>query len=144
MEEEIKNIIDNIDAMDILIYYINLALEPVIPQYHNVNSFFLTGRCNIYAQILADIFGKYATVYDNHDHVITKIGNHYYDVRGLIDQYENLNEYKETPLEYLKEPLIFGIGNYKEDFDEEIIKIGVNAGNKYIKSRTINKTSKTF
>ena len=50
-------------------------------------SYYKTGECDVYATILCEIFGEYATKYDSDSHVVTKIGDHFYDVRGLVDHY---------------------------------------------------------
>lgn len=47
--------------------------------------YYLNGHCNSYSDILCAIFKNNAIKYNSDSHVITKIGKHFYDVSGLID-----------------------------------------------------------
>lgn len=138
--EEKKNIINNLDAINVMIEYINKALvnEQVIPEPHGLESYFLTGHCNIYAKILVDIFGDDAMPYDNNDHIITKIGEEYYDVNGFYPRFLVDETFRESPKEYLCEKM-FGLGNYDSRIDDRIIEVGVAAGNQYIESRVLER-----
>lgn len=58
----------------------------------DVYSYYLTGHCPSYAQILYNIFGDTETIEFhfleddiNEDHIVTKINEHFYDVRGNVD-----------------------------------------------------------
>lgn len=58
----------------------------------DVYSYYLTGHCPSYAQILYNIFGDTETIEfhfledtRNGQHIVTKINGHFYDVRGNVD-----------------------------------------------------------
>lgn len=95
-------------------------------------SYFAYGQCNIYAKILTDIFGKYATAYDNTSHVITKIGDYYYDINGLYEIKESDGNFIELPNDWLLASEMTGLGAYHPLDDDALIEAGVNAGHKYI------------
>jgi len=111
------------------------------------NNYFFYGHCNVFAQILAEVFEEYldeVLTASKDIHVVVKICGHYYDVRGLIDTKEEIDSYnirsKEEiePYQSLAQTLKdLAIGNYSEDFDGELIKYGISAGkkrlNEYIK-----------
>lgn len=95
--------------------------------------YFTCGRCNIYSYILCKIFGDYASVYDNGKHIVTKIGNSFYDFDGInyiIESDEHLKLFDKT---YLLEPTYSLLGNFDKEIDPIIINVAVNAGIKYIK-----------
>ena len=135
LEIERNSIVNNVDAVLAMIDKINSALSTNLPKPHNPYSYYYTGHCNLYAKILSDIFGEYSTVYDKSSHVITKIGSHYYDVRGLVDGMYDMNEFYETPKEWLTEPMAISVGNYNSLDDDPLIQIGIDAGLEYLKER---------
>lgn len=49
--------------------------------------YYLGGHCVSFSDILCTIFDGYSVRYQSMDHVIVKIGNHFYDVRGIIDAF---------------------------------------------------------
>lgn len=128
-----NEIINNSSLMVGLINRINDALinECVIPEPHNLESYFLTGHCNVYAIILSKLFGDDATVYDNQKHIITKIGDAYYDVMGEYAKVLVGNEFYETEPAFLYESL-FGLGSYDKNIDGRIVEVGVEAGKQFI------------
>jgi len=95
-------------------------------------SYFIMGQCNIYAKILSDIFGKYATTYDNTKHVITKIGDNFYDFNGLYKISEEDGKFIELPKDWLLASEVTGLGAYHQMDDDPLIEAGVNAGRRYI------------
>ena len=46
--------------------------------------YYLNEHCASYSRVLYNIFKEDATQYYSSEHVVTKIGNYYYDVAGLI------------------------------------------------------------
>lgn len=82
-------------------------------------SFYMTGHCPSFARILHEIFGDKATIMDSTGHVITKIGNHYFDIRGLIDGFEDIERYRECPIDYL--PMVEMVLGSSADHDAELI-----------------------
>lgn len=87
------------------------------------------------------MFGPQSRTYTNGGHIVTKIGDYYYDVQGVLFNYINNLENLE-PYEYedgTKKPLICNnfykedlLGNYVPEEDNKIIEIGVQAGLKYL------------
>ena len=65
--KSLKNLNSNID-------YNNMNL-------HSATSYYLNGHCVSYAEILCQIFEKYAIKYNSDGHIIVKIGEHFYDAR---------------------------------------------------------------
>ena len=123
--EEITN---NVDTIEAIIYLVNEELN--VPSYHNVYSYFLTGHCNVYSLILMGIFEGYATPYDcsKEAHIVTKIGDNYYDVEGLANWKVEDSKYTETYKDYLLEPDIVGLGNYETGIDDRIVEQGIRLG----------------
>jgi hypothetical protein len=135
MENENKNMLEEIindpNQVERVIYAINLGVE--IPYPHNPNSYFLTGHCNIYSLILLEVFNGYAIPYDSKDHVVTKIGDNYYDVEGLANWKVEDSNFRETYKEFLLEPMMSGVGNYTNGTDDKIIEDGAKAGKSCIR-----------
>lgn len=83
------------NLIDILIEYYAKKYENV--EYNdNVIIHFLQGNCGILALTLKEIFPE-GNIYinGNHDHLVFKINDFYYDARGLLDKheiYEKANE----------------------------------------------------
>lgn len=71
----------------------------------DVYSYYLTGHCPSYAQILYNIFGDTETIEfhfeDKVQHVVTKINGHFYDVRGNVDTKINLGPNSKFDYSYL-------------------------------------------
>lgn len=105
-------------------------------------NYFLYGHCNVFAQILAQSFEKdlEGIFTDTKDiHVISKICNHYYDVRGQVDNIENIDNYIQRsndeikPYEYLAQHLKeIAIGNYDGKIDKYLIELGIAAAKERI------------
>ncbi len=92
-------------------------------------SYYKTGECDTYATILCEIFGPYATKYSSEDHVVTKIGNHFYDVRGLRDNYVGNDFQKESP--YYIDVHFGKRDNLSKPIAEQLIMIGKNVLDRY-------------
>ena len=103
---------------DIQLNYSNFSYSP--------ETYYLNGHCPSYANILCEIFGEFAEKYNSDDHIIIKIKEHFYDVRGLIDNIENINDFHKTEngdLFYID--ITFGIkDNIEKPLEKELIKIG--------------------
>lgn len=87
------------------------AFPEIFMKYNNykreANNFYMFGHCASFADILSEIFKGYATQYSNGGHVITKIGEDFFDILGWANgEYLNPREggkYKawiDAPLEY--------------------------------------------
>lgn len=117
---------------DVLIKYVPTS-------NHNALSFYLTGHCPSFAKILYEIFEGNCTILDDGAHVITKIGDKYYDIRGFASNYEDISKYNECPIEYF--PMIEMFLGKTDDCDEKImqdlISIGKDEINK-IKERILS------
>ena len=125
-KEVLEEIINNIDAVENIVLEINQNVT--IPNPHNIYSYFLTGHCNIYSLILLGVFEGYATPYDNNEHIVTKIGDNYYDVEGLANWKVEDSNYRETYKDYLLDPVFTGLGEYKEGVDDKVILEGIKVG----------------
>lgn len=142
----LEEIIYNSDAVSIILYYMNEKIdshEIKLPGNHNIYSYFMTGHCNLYSLILCKIFGEYATPYANSGHIVTKIGNDYYDATGFVT-YEiksnaNISEkrYYEYTIDKLTDIKSAGLGLYDPTEDDEIIKQLVEVG-KFLLDSKIN------
>lgn len=61
------------------------------------------GSCYHFYLILKEVFPDAEPWYDE-DHVVTKIGDHFYDITGEVRQDLNLNKYDRIPSYSLKAP----------------------------------------
>lgn len=107
----------------------------------NVYEYYLNGHCVSYADILRNIFEQYATQYNSSYHVITKIGEHFYDVRGIIDDLVT-NEFHITePQDIAYIDIHLGIKDEIEmSVEKELINIGINKLNQNITEATKSKS----
>jgi len=131
----VEDIIADPTKVEKLINYINGCIYKAGIENMTVfypESYFTTGQCNIYAKILTDIFGKYATAYDNTRHVITKIGDNCYDFNGLYKVLDSDGKFIKLPNELILESEVTGLGAYHKLDDDPLIEAGVNAGRRYI------------
>ena len=110
---------------------------------HDVFNYYLYGHCPSYSRILCEIFKDNATVYCSSSHVITKIGEHFYDVRGIVDDLVT-NEFTDADcaqgLLYIE--MMFGVkDNVEAPIENELINIGIKKleelKNEEIKQKTI-------
>lgn len=136
-----NNVLKIIDELNNCFIYIYQRLQmKIIKQnnsnidYNNINNFhspilyYLNGHCPSYANILCEIFGEYAIKYNSNDHVVVKIGEHFYDVRGLIDNLIT-DEFRKTEIDDLVYiDIYFGIkDSLEQPIEKELINIGKNA-----------------
>ncbi len=113
------NVLKIIDA-------INDNFAPLIQQYaptcphRDPYSYFMTGSCPVYAEIIHEVFKGYADYYDKPGHILNKIGNYYFDVGGINQEpIEQNSQYQYCEEEY------FGMATlpyYRKDDVEDIIK----------------------
>ena len=61
------------------------------------------GSCYHFYLILKEVFPKAKPYYDE-DHIVTKIGDRFYDITGEIRKDANLTRYKRLPSYGLKTP----------------------------------------
>ena len=144
MEESKNNILEEIiqNPVDVEAVLIAINDKLKIPYPHNKYSYFLTGHCNIYSLILLGIFKNYAIPYDNDEHIVTKIGDNYYDVEGLANWKVEDSNYRESSEVYLLEPIFTGLGEYKEGIDDKVVEEGVRIGREYIEELAKNNPEK--
>lgn len=95
---------------------------------HDPYLYYLNGHCPSYSRILCEIFKDKANivVYYNEGHVVTKIDNHFYDVRGQVDDlidetFLPINK----PEDSLYVDLSFGIkDSLEKPIENDLISIG--------------------
>ena len=135
MNENILERINNIDLVINLIEalkdrFVEIRLKYEPNEHTNVENYYMTGHCSSFAKILYFIFENYTTIYDSkyEGHVISKIGDHYYDIRGLIDNLVDLKTYQECPIDYLPyiENIYLNTSNYEQNvkIEQEMINTG--------------------
>lgn len=61
------------------------------------------GSCYHFYLILKEVFPN-AKPYFNEDHIVTKIGNKFYDITGEVRKDANITKYKRIPSYSLKAP----------------------------------------
>lgn len=113
--------------------------ESYIPDLY---SHYLEGHCVSYSDILCSIFDGYAVRYRNKDHVIVKIGEHFYDVRGLIDDIVLADEFEIVNDNEALGNMYNNLAPLKKDsvekaVEEELISIGKEKLSELIKSKTL-------
>ena len=93
--------------------------------------YYLNGHCLSYSKILCNIFKENAIQYYSSDHVVTKIGNCYYDVGGLINPQDikNYNIVNENGYNYIN-MMFNNSDNIEREIEQELINIGLNHINK--------------
>ena len=97
---------------------------------HNAYAYYLNGHCYSYAQILLNIFGDNATLYNTASHVLVKINNELYDVTGkVINSTAQLSTLQD--LYYIE--TCFGIkDSYEKIIEDKLTELGKNYIHNYI------------
>lgn len=134
-------LIENPDYVMTVIERIKSHFETETFQKYNqnnrdANSYYLAGHSPSFARILNNIFYDLGTFYDdfsykgkNHiGHVITKIGEHFYGVSGIVDCYvlENSEQFQECS----KDDFLFleefncKKDEHNDEIQEELISYG--------------------
>ncbi len=67
--------------------------------YHNAYSYYLNGHCYSFAKILQTLFPE-STLYYNQNHVIVRIDEHFYDIRGCVDEEVLCQKFQYCPHDY--------------------------------------------
>lgn len=89
--------------------------------------YYLNEHCASYSRILCNIFKEDSIKYYSEDHVITKIGNYYYDVAGLIYPQDIKNYHIVDEMGYHYINTCFNNSDYiEEQIEQELINIGLN------------------
>ena len=137
---------------------INLIIEEIIAEFSKIYltkryfgefenprkeaiRLFTSGYCSIFAMILKRVF-EYSTYYTyetfDTEHILVKIGDYFYDVRGVVPPYEleggrldMLNDVFEVPF-LVPEDYLNGS---HEKFYEDMIEVCSQAGINYAKKR---------
>ena len=149
-EEDRKRIFEEIikDPVEMYKFIIRLNRNIKFPEYHigdytvshNIESYFINGHCNIYSAILCGIFGEYATPYANFGHIITKIGDQYYDALGFIDLLEvegkiqSGGKYHERSVDEIMDVKYMQLGEYDPNEDDPIMEQSIRYGKELLES----------
>lgn len=157
MNENIKDLAHNPFIVREVINTINSQYPQIIELYNPSNphkqpySYFMTGGCSNYAEILTNIFqeqvdGYYLVSTDGShtlDHVITKIGDYYYDVNGMkiLSDYLLFEAYPPGLDSLEQATLAFGRHTDADNIIiEKLSEIGIAKFREIIEENTINKT----
>ncbi len=96
-------IINNPDIIEDFITTLASTFPNFYYKYNYVHrdaiSFYYLGHCPSFARILYAIFNGNVSFYVSESHVITKIGDNFYDIRGYVNDRINLSDYQEYSLE---------------------------------------------
>lgn len=144
---------NNVDKIHAIINEIVNSFGEVIekhePHHHkDPYSYFLDGHCTTFVKILDDIFDGNLEIYSNQYHVIVKIGDNFYDVRGMIPR-ETISDYQYIDHEYfiyIEE--IGSLGNNDKtaiNIIPDLVEIGKNKYNEvFLQSEQQMKLKKTI
>lgn len=103
--------------------------------------YYLNGHCASYSRILCNIFKEDATQYYSSEHVVTKIGNYYYDVAGLIYPQDIKNYHIVDEMGYHYINTCFNNSDYiEEQIEQELINIGLNHINEQKDKKILTKS----
>lgn len=107
-------------------------------------NYYLNGHCASYSRILCNIFKEDSIKYYSEDHVITKIGNYYYDVAGLINPQDIKNYHIVDEIGYHYINTWFNNSDYiEEQIEQELINIGLNHINEQKDKKILTKSLPT-
>ncbi|MBE6161867.1 MAG: hypothetical protein E7158_06595 [Firmicutes bacterium] len=120
---------NNIDKICSIINHIIYNIQ--IPESeHDIFSYFLYGHCNVFIEILDNIFKDDIEFYisDEFCHVIGKIDGFFYDARGFLpnieyDKYEKIDKERFYYLVNIK-----AFGNYNSTCDKKVMEDGIKLG----------------
>ena len=139
IKETIEKIVSDPNEIEKLIHKINDTVinsgtiyRKCATEEDDAIRYFTSGHCNIYAEILYRILGDYMQAYDNNDHIVSKIGDLYYDFNGIYDITKSDAKFRLYENRYLLEPMYCALGNYYKEEDLPVIIAGETAGKKYI------------
>ena len=148
-KEDRKRILEEIieDPVEMYKFIIKLNRSIKFPEYHvadctvshNIESYFINGHCNIYSAILYGIFGEYATPYANFEHIITKIGDQYYDALGFVsvledDKTKRGEKYYDRTIDEIMDVKYMRLGQYDPNEDDPIMEQGIRYGKELLES----------
>lgn len=106
--------------------------------------YYLNEHCASYSRILCNIFKEDSIKYYSEDHVITKIGNYYYDVAGLINPQDIKNYHIVDEMGYHYINTMFNNSDYIEkQIEQELINIGLNHINEQKDKKILTKSLPT-
>lgn len=106
--------------------------------------YYLNGHCASYSRILCNIFKEDATQYYSSKHAVTKIGNCYYDVAGLINPQDikNYHIVDEIGYDYINTQFN-NSDDIEKQIEQELINIGLNHINKQKDKKILTKSLPT-
>ena len=121
--------INNLD-IEKLIYILNHVFPDFYYKYNRLCrdaiSFYYSGHCTSFARILYAIFNENVSFFAYNSHVITKIGNNYYDIRGCVNniiKIEDYQEYSKEEFGFLEQELD-KLDDYSIEIEKELITFG--------------------
>jgi len=97
----------------------------------NASAYYLTRNQNSFMQILLEIFNYEIEIYGSDQHLIAKIGDHFYDIRGCVDCI-NLEQFNLCSIDEI-------IKVRSNIIDEQIKQEMILIGNEYIENLYNNK-----
>lgn len=140
-DPKIIEILQNEDVVNGVINAIVYNIE--LPDGRNGLDYFLNGYCYLLARMLTELFGSYAVAYNSWDrgHVVTKIGENYYDAEGFIGgkKFEDLNidlDFLPISNEELYDLPTYGgalPSKWRQLEENEIVERGVKIGIKQLR-----------
>lgn len=94
--------------------------------------YYQNGHCNSYSDILCTIFKDNAIKYNSDSHVITKIGKHFYDVSGLIDDLVD-DKFHESEIQdlYYIDISLCRKDEIEKPVEKDLINIGLETLNSF-------------
>lgn len=140
----------NISTVLSIIQIINNKFYDIYENYQknilNINNtyvedpydYYLNGHCASYSKILCNIFKEYSIKYYSSNHIITKIGDCFYDVAGLIEPTQ-LKYYHKINDNYDEEYYINTLFNNSDELEKYLEKNLIEFGLKQINKLNSNK-----
>lgn len=134
MEKSIEDLVKDEKLVSRILSVLNDAFPNIFYKYNktwrDAYSFYLYGHCATFARILYEIFDGNVTIMDSNSHVVVKIGDLIYDVRGCVNDQINKDEYRDCPIEYFG--FVEMLFTKPDDHDKEIANDLIQRGKKEI------------
>ena len=139
MENNLEEFIKNENNILHVIKKINESFPEIMEKYYqtcphrNAKTYFMTGSCAAYAEMLHNLFTPFASYYDSNviGHIVVKIGDYYYDCLGINNEplYPE-NKYRYCDEEYLG--VFKDIANKRSSIDKVIMPYLLQVGQEII------------
>lgn len=88
---------------------------------------YLHGGCYAFAKALEYLFGGVIHVNCEECHCITKIGDKFYDITGVVKNTENYHPFRKKEEKVVANSYILKSRDYSEHLTEKIIKLAASA-----------------